>query len=250
VTTFPYGYAGGRRTFEQLLTISVIRRIDAEFRRRLFAMMQAAADQKVSLGIGGAWRSSTTQERLFRARYEVSPTGEIRWNGQRWKHVRGAAAAPPGRSYHEATTSEGACLAVDMVGDLGWMKAHCASYGLREFSGVNNEAWHVQPSDIPAGRSSYSQDKYDPLPVWNLPTPAPLPIPPDPPPLRILRQGMEGRDVAGLQDALRTAGYSAGNSDGKFGPRTEASVKAFQTDHGLAADGVVNAAVWTQLVAD
>jgi hypothetical protein len=249
VTLFPYGYRGAKLSLDQHLTISVIRRIDPEFRRRLFSMMQAAADQKVSLGIGGAWRSSTTQEKLFRSRYEVAADGEIRWNGQRWKHVRGAAAAPPGRSYHEATTAEGACLAVDMVGDLQWMKTHCAAYGLREFSAVNGELWHVQPSDIPGGRGSYS-DRYDPLPVWNLPTPAPDPIHPDPPPLRILRKGMEGKDVAGLQDLLRTSGYSAGNSDGKFGPRTDEQVRKFQLDHGLTADGIVNQAVWAALQAD
>jgi len=249
VTTFPYGYAGGRRTLEQLLTIPVIRRLDPEFRRRLFAMMQAAADSRVSLGIGGAWRSSATQERLFRSRYEVDPAGTIVWNGQRWKHVRGAAAAPPGISYHESTTGEGGALAVDMVGDLGWMKQHCAGYGLIEFTDLG-EPWHVQPKEISRSRRGYSIVRDDPLPVWKLPTPDPTPTHPDPPPLRILRRGMEGRDVAGLQDALRTAGYSAGNSDGKFGPRTETSVRAFQTDHGLAADGIVNAAVWAQLVGD
>ena len=250
MTTFPYGYAGGRRTLEQLLTIPVIRRIDAEFRRRLFAMMQAAADSRVSLGIGGAWRSSTTQERLFRSRYEVDPKGTVVWNGQRWRHVRGAGAAPPGLSYHEATTAEGACLAVDMVGDLVWMKNHCDAYGLVEFSQIGSEPWHVQPAGIPLGRRSYSIDRHDPLPVWKLPTPDPNPMHPDPPPLRILRRGMEGRDVVGLQDALRTAGYSAGNSDGKFGPKTESAVKAFQTDHGLAADGIVNSAVWAALTSD
>lgn len=247
MTLFPYGYRGGKLTLEQYMTISVIRRIDSEFRRRLFAMMQAAADSKVSLGIGGAWRSSTSQEQLFRSRYQVDPAGDIRWNGQRWKHVRGAAAAPPGRSYHEGTTSEGACLAVDMIGDLVWMKAHCAAYGLVEFSGVNKEPWHVQPVDIPRGRSGYSIDKHDPLPVWKLPTPPADPIPPVPPPLRILRRGMEGRDVAGLQDALRTNGYDPGLSDGKFGPRTEDQVRRFQNDHGLTADGVVTPQAWNLL---
>lgn len=249
MTLFPYGYRGAKITLDQYLTISVIRRIDSEFRRRLFAMMQAAADQKVSLGIGGAWRSSAAQERLFRSRYEVAADGPIRWNGQRWKHVRGAGAAPPGRSYHEATTSEGACLAVDMIGDLKWMAAHCAAYGLTEFTDLK-EPWHVQPVEIPRGRSGYSQDRYDPLPVWKLPTPAPAPTPPDPPPLRILRKGMEGRDVAGLQDLLRTNGYDAGNSDGKFGPRTDEQVRKFQLDHGLTADGIVNQAVLDALKQD
>ena len=249
MSLFPYGYRGARLTFDQYMTIPAIRRIDPEFRRRLFAMMQAAADVKVGLGIGSSWRSSTTQERLFRARYEVAPDGPIRWNGQRWKHVRGAAAAPPGRSYHESTTEEGGCLAVDMVGNLAWMAAHCKAYGLVEFSQVNSEPWHVQPSDIPKGRSSYS-DRYDPLPVWKLPSPAPPLAPADPPLARILRQGMEGRDVAGLQDLLRTNGYSAGNSDGKFGPRTAEQVRRFQLDQGLTADGIVNQQVWAALLAD
>lgn len=249
MTTFPYGYRGAKLTIDQLMAVPVVRRIDPEFRRRLFAMMQAAADVKVSLGIGSAWRSSTTQEQLFRSRYEVDPAGPVRWNGQRWKHVRGAAAAPPGRSYHEATTDEGQCLAVDMVGDLKWMASRCSAYGLVEFSQINDEPWHVQPSDIPRGRSSYS-DKYDPLPIWKMPTPAP-PLPPSEPPLtRILHQGMEGRDVAGLQDLLRTNGYSAGNSDGKFGPRTNEQVRKFQLDQGLTADGVVNQKVWAALLAD
>lgn len=248
MTTFPYGYRGARLTLDQYMTISVIRRIDPEFRRRLFAMMQAAADVKVGLGIGGAWRSSTTQERLFRSRYEVDPLGPIRWNGQRWKHVRGAAAAPPGRSYHESTTEDGGCLAVDMVGNLAWMKANCKAYGLLEFTDLK-EPWHVQPSDVPRGRSSYS-DRYDPLPIWVLPTPTPPLAPSDPPLTRILRLGMEGRDVVGLQDLLRTNGYSAGNSDGKFGPRTDEQTRLFQRDHGLVADGIVNQAVWVALHAD
>ena len=72
----------------------------------------------------------------------------------------------------------------------------------------------------------------------------------DPPLARILRQGMEGRDVAGLQDLLRTNGYSAGNSDGKFGPRTAEQVRRFQLDQGLTADGIVNQQVWGALLAD
>ena len=249
MSLFPYGYRGARLTLDQMMTIPAIRRIDPEFRRRLFAIMQAAADVKVGLGIGSSWRSSTTQEQLFRARYEVAPDGPIRWNGQRWKHVRGAAAAPPGRSYHESTTEEGGCLAVDMVGNLEWMATHCKAYGLVEFSQVNSEPWHVQPSDIPKGRSSYS-DRYDPLPVWKLPSPAPPLAPADPPLARILRRGMEGRDVAGLQDLLRTNGYSAGISDGKFGPRTAEQVRRFQLDQGLTADGIVNQQVWAALLAD
>jgi lysozyme family protein len=48
----------------------------------------------------------------------------------------------------------------------------------------------------------------------------------------IVRLGSEGAWVIKLQKAL------AIEADGKFGPRTEAALKAFQEAHGLEADGI------------
>ena len=45
--------------------------------------------------------------------------------------------------------------------------------------------------------------------------------------------------VTELQQALTAAGYDPGPPDGKFGPRTETAVVAFQQAHGLSPDGVV-----------
>ena len=45
--------------------------------------------------------------------------------------------------------------------------------------------------------------------------------------------------VTELQRALSSAGYDPGPADGKFGPRTETAVIAFQQANGLSADGVV-----------
>ncbi len=49
-----------------------------------------------------------------------------------------------------------------------------------------------------------------------------------------------------LQAALNKAGYP-GDTDGLFGEATEQLVKAFQSDRGLSADGVVGANTWAAL---
>jgi len=53
----------------------------------------------------------------------------------------------------------------------------------------------------------------------------------------VLRPGDAGEAVEALQEDLKTAGYFYGALDGKYGPKTEAAVRAFQTDYLLAADG-------------
>ena len=58
---------------------------------------------------------------------------------------------------------------------------------------------------------------------------------------KTLRRGDKGSEVKGLQTKLMTLGYPLPKygADGDFGKETEAAVKAFQQDNGLAADGVV-----------
>jgi hypothetical protein len=45
-------------------------------------------------------------------------------------------------------------------------------------------------------------------------------------------------NVAGLQTGLKKLGYDPGKIDGIMGPHTQAAIKKFQQDHGLAADGI------------
>lgn len=47
-----------------------------------------------------------------------------------------------------------------------------------------------------------------------------------------------GNDVRCLQQALNVLGFSCGESDGYFGPHTEAAVKLFQENSGMLADGI------------
>ncbi len=50
-----------------------------------------------------------------------------------------------------------------------------------------------------------------------------------------------------IQKALKGAGYYHGNVDGKIGPGTEASIRAFQKDNGLESDGLCGQMTWQKL---
>ncbi len=49
--------------------------------------------------------------------------------------------------------------------------------------------------------------------------------------------GSSGSAVRTLQQRLKTAGFNTGGVDGKFGPRTDAAVRAFQRANRLQVDG-------------
>jgi len=53
--------------------------------------------------------------------------------------------------------------------------------------------------------------------------------------------------VRSLQQLLRARKHSVA-VDGIFGPETEAAVKAFQKEKGLAADGIVGPKTWPKLI--
>ena len=54
----------------------------------------------------------------------------------------------------------------------------------------------------------------------------------------LLKEGMRGSDVAGLQLKLKALGYYCGETDGVFGPVTRSAVESFQRASGLWADGI------------
>jgi len=64
-----------------------------------------------------------------------------------------------------------------------------------------------------------------------------------------LAKGDSGEYVVVLQTALINRGYDLGTygADGKFGKATEKAVKAFQSNMGLTADGVVGPKTWEAL---
>lgn len=64
----------------------------------------------------------------------------------------------------------------------------------------------------------------------------------------ILRKGMSGEAVRGLQERLRSLGLFEGAIDGAFGEATEAAVKAAQRKYQLDADGVVGPGTWSAIL--
>ncbi|MBW4631995.1 MAG: peptidoglycan-binding protein [Iphinoe sp. HA4291-MV1] len=64
--------------------------------------------------------------------------------------------------------------------------------------------------------------------------------------LPTLRFGNTGNSVRALQRLLVSNGYFV-QIDGVFGALTETAVRAFQSSHGLVADGVVGPRTWSAL---
>lgn len=62
-----------------------------------------------------------------------------------------------------------------------------------------------------------------------------------------MRFGDEGPEILALQEMLQKAGYEV-EPDGDFGSATEKAVKAFQTDRGLSADGIVGQMTYKALM--
>src|SRR5205823_10405210 len=70
------------------------------------------------------------------------------------------------------------------------------------------------------------------------------------PTMRTIRAGDHGDDVADVQHRLLAIGDAIDGSElgGRYGPSTEAAVRAFQQRRGLLVDGVVGAETWAELV--
>jgi hypothetical protein len=63
----------------------------------------------------------------------------------------------------------------------------------------------------------------------------------------LVKFGSSGEDVKSVQYLLTAQGHPA-TVDGIFGQLTKAAVEAFQSGHGLSADGAVGNQTWAQLI--
>jgi peptidoglycan hydrolase-like protein with peptidoglycan-binding domain len=66
---------------------------------------------------------------------------------------------------------------------------------------------------------------------------------------RVLRRDdQDASEIRYLQELLIYRGFTPGRVDGDFGPKTEAAVKAFQSNRGLDDDGLVGQLTWEALL--
>ena len=105
--------------------------LDPRFERALNQLIAASGGR---VGIGESFRSEAAQKAEFLRRYAPGGSGSTNdrtYNGQKW-HLRNPRAAPlasPGESMHSIG------LAADLTGDLNWVQANAARFGLSAFGG-------------------------------------------------------------------------------------------------------------------
>lgn len=246
------GYNGRVRSRAELLTWSQFTGLDPELARRFLGLMDDSHTAGHPVSIGGTIRTVQGQEHLFYSRHHESTPGEkscCTYNGKRYTLNDGAAhAAPPGRSYHEPCAPPvlpTQCLAIDAIGDMRWLTTNCPRYGLLHFTG-SGEPWHIQPVEVPEGRSRFGP-RYWPLKTWALPgSPPPSPTKvaaPKP----VLTIGANGAEVRTLQTLCNFWGWTdtLGRTlvvDAGYGARTAQAVMAMQRALAVSVTGTYDSA--------
>lgn len=154
---FGYGYSDQRLTLENIAAKTRMQATHPELVRRIFGLMIMCAAANVDYGIGSTVRFHAEQETEFFRRHTTVNNGRSsRWyQGIKYFLLPGMAPyAPPGSSNHEEHTTPEGCIAADMIppASLTFANQHAADFGLKHFTNVNSEPWHVQPAEWPNSR--------------------------------------------------------------------------------------------------
>jgi hypothetical protein len=117
-------------TWPQMLTKSTVNRLHPEVLRRFEALIHFAHKVGVPLGVGTGWRSLQPDKPGF---------------------------AKNGNSWHQSCPLmpiSATAFAIDTVPNTSWpwLEERCGNFGFRTFRNVNNEPWHIQPTEIPTAR--------------------------------------------------------------------------------------------------
>ncbi len=244
-------YGNDRVSIDTIVASRTFQGMHGDMQTRVRTVIEASAGL---VGLGQGLRDSKQQLQLFLSRHVPDPAGTYTYDGKRWSRIAGvAAAAPPGASMHEIG------LAADLTGDMRWLRENVALFDLQTFEKVNDEPWHVQPTELPRSRSSYERQPIWGLPPWDgssvLTVPAessPAITSPTPlSPALHARPGDTGPGVVVLLEALIARGLlanSPANRSGVYGPEAAARVEEFQRSSGLQVDGIVGPQTWGALL--
>jgi hypothetical protein len=100
--------------------------------------------------------------------------------------------------------------------------------------------------------AGYGRPNWNEKPSSTVPTQPTMPTTPVEDTTPTLKRNAQGNYVKILQTRLNVHGHPGRTSnlsvDGKFGPLTEACLKAFQTAKKLKSDGICNDATWAELL--
>jgi peptidoglycan hydrolase-like protein with peptidoglycan-binding domain len=256
MTDYPT-YSARRASLASITSWSTFTGMHPKMQERVSALIEASGGK---VGLGQGLRPPAQQLQLFLSRHVPDTSGPYTYDGQRWRRLPNmAAAVPPGRSMHEIG------LAADLVGDLSWVGEHAARFHLQTFANVNREPWHVQPVELPRGRSEYKKSPAWGLPPWDGSAPTsdsststgsitststdtkPMSLTPA---LRA-RPGDTGPAVAVMIEALIAHGLLpdvSASRDGAYGPDDRKVVEQFQRTAGLTIDGIVGPQTWGELL--
>lgn len=124
---------------------------------------------------------------------------------------------------HALNGGGSAATQLDQPGDRGEEQADRAGAGFREWAARGFEGPAPALEVATGGRAAVHRDAHNRTPVRGRP---------------MLREGSHGSQVVALQQALNAHGIRT-SVDGSYGPRTRASVMAFQRQAGIEVDGVV-----------
>ena len=144
------------------------------------------------------------------------------WNGKKYSHV--GLYIGDGTVIEAMGTIQG--VTTSKVTETKWTR-----WG--ELAGVDYHS-ALSPAADPSASSAVIPTEAEGSPAVSRPT---------------IRKGSKGVTVKEMQDILQRLGYDLGpcGTDGDFGKCTDAAVRKFQKDHGLAVDGIAGKNTWAEL---
>jgi peptidoglycan hydrolase-like protein with peptidoglycan-binding domain len=228
--------------------------VAAEFNK----MYDAALAAGFKLKNVGDYRSFQGQLTMFMDRYVTTDTGTgvtRQYEGKTWWLKKGKAPSAAPDPTGLKGSNHGWGLAIDLGYDVNgkltsmggacfdWMCANAPKYGFY-LQGNNRaskefEAWHWQYALGDASPDG-SVQAAPAAPVTAAPAPAGGGLKFDYPGTPV-KQGSKGPAAALVQAII------GAKADGDFGPKSVASLKAWQTANGLTADGSVGPVTWKKM---